>query len=643
MSTKSVPTKVWEKCSPARSLCLICKVNLANTSKAKHVQSARHRTNLRLAHMNSTQAHTLPELQAKVAAIRAKVEPEPKGVWPHVKSVEQMHQERLASPDPLMRDSAIHTATALGMQANAEAAAKAERPFVPSPQQQAVFDWVRRERGNAFIEAVAGAGKTTTLLEVCKLLTPRSEASRKYHSVAYAAYNRKIANEVKAKLAAMKAKGIDVGYVEPGTFHSFGFKAWTRVYRDCKVAEDDEKSAMMAVELKVPEELQTFVDHLISLAKNDACMKDWQPQDRARWHRLIEHHDLAEDLENPEQVDTGVDFAIKGIRWHRDKAPVLIDFDDMIWLPIVTDIRVWQHNAVLVDEAQDTNAARRHMARRMCHPTWGRLIFVGDRHQAIYGFTGADNDSIDKIVQEFRCKELPLTVTYRCPQLVVQKAQQYVSHIEAHPSAPAGTVSHMTAKDFLGSVKGLLPTDAILCRKTAPIVSLAFQLLRKGVACHVEGRDIGKGLIALATRWKTNDIDRLRERLERWRDRQVKKLQAKGKGTQAEQVADRVECLLVLAEGCHDVECVTLKIKQMFADTTGDDKPTLTLCTAHRAKGMEWQRVFILGFNEYMPSKYARQPWQLEQETNLIYVAITRSQDQLFTVDALDGPRGGSK
>lgn len=42
------------------------------------------------------------------------------------------------------------------------------RKFVPSPQQQAVFDWVESGRGNAFIEAVAGAGKTTTLIEACK-------------------------------------------------------------------------------------------------------------------------------------------------------------------------------------------------------------------------------------------------------------------------------------------------------------------------------------------------------------------------------------------------------------------------------------------------------------------------------------------
>ena len=37
--------------------------------------------------------------------------------------------------------------------------------FVPSVQQQAVFDFVTGGNGNAIVEAVAGAGKTTTIIE----------------------------------------------------------------------------------------------------------------------------------------------------------------------------------------------------------------------------------------------------------------------------------------------------------------------------------------------------------------------------------------------------------------------------------------------------------------------------------------------
>ena len=60
-----------------------------------------------------------------------------------------------------------------------------------------------------------------------------------------------------------------------------------------------------------------------------------------------------------------------------------------------------------------------------------------------------------------------------------------------------------------------------------------------------------------------------------------------------------------------------------------DNEPTLTLSTCHKAKGREWQRVAILE-PELMPSKWARQDWQYQQEQNLIYVAYTRTQSELF-------------
>ena len=44
-----------------------------------------------------------------------------------------------------------------------------DQTFAPSPQQQAVFDFITKGRGNATVIAVAGAGKTTTLLHGAKL------------------------------------------------------------------------------------------------------------------------------------------------------------------------------------------------------------------------------------------------------------------------------------------------------------------------------------------------------------------------------------------------------------------------------------------------------------------------------------------
>ena len=51
-------------------------------------------------------------------------------------------------------------------------------PLRFSPQQQAVFDWVSNGRGSAFVEAVAGAGKTTTIIEACRRMRGSIGAER---------------------------------------------------------------------------------------------------------------------------------------------------------------------------------------------------------------------------------------------------------------------------------------------------------------------------------------------------------------------------------------------------------------------------------------------------------------------------------
>lgn len=490
-----------------------------------------------------------------------------------------------------------------------------------SPQQSAVVEFVRTGRGSAFVEAVAGAGKTTTLIEACKSMSG---------SVAFAAYNKKIAQEITAKLAEL---GLG-NQVRAGTFHSFGFNAWRRVHPSVRLDEkaksaetldllgfeaDESKSDRATVTLK-----------LIGLAKQRAIGLFGKAQDESLWYDIVDHFDLTNELEDEYAIEGVVRDAMKGLELHRAMADRLIDFDDMIYMPVVSGCRVWQNDWVLVDEAQDTNPARRALARKMLRPN-GRAIFVGDRHQAIYGFTGADNDAIDQIVRDFGCRTLPLTVTYRCPKSVVAEAQRVVSHIQAHETAPEGLVRRIEQADLF--TQSLVAADAILCRKTKPLVETAYSLIRRGIACHVEGKDIGAGLLKLANKYAARSLDALITKLDAYAERECEKLTAKGRETQAEALMDRVETLKVLAEGCKTLDELKQRILQLFQDSDNEQKPTLTLSTVHKSKGREWGRVFVLGENLWMPSPYARQDWQMEQEDNLIYVAYTRAQRELVHVD----------
>ncbi len=462
------------------------------------------------------------------------------------------------------------------------------------------------------MEAVAGAGKTTTLIRACQLMRG---------SVAFAAYNKKIADEVKGKLSDA---GVSPNAVRAGTFHSFGFSAWRYVHKNVLVDERVKKDRILNT-LMMPTQFHTFAMNLCSLAKQAALGAVHDAGNEANWWSIVEHHDLDLELEDPELAKEGIRWAYKALKLSRDISSEVIDYDDMIYMPIATRCRVWQNDWVLVDEAQDTNPARRALARKMLKPG-GRAIFVGDRHQAIYGFTGADSDAVDLIIREFGCSSLPLTTTYRCPKAVVRAAQEVVHHIQAHETAPEGTVREIEVSDLQG--QSLQSSDAVLCRNTAPLVKLAFQLIKSGTACHVEGKSIGEGLIKLAKRWKTNNVAVLRDAIVNYRDRQVEKLMTKGKESLAEALADRVETILVLSEGLPDVSALHAKIDALFQD----DTPTLTLSTVHKSKGREWERVFVLGRNAYMPSKYARQAWQLQQEDNLVYVAYTRAKAELVLV-----------
>lgn len=507
--------------------------------------------------------------------------------------------------------------------------------FVPSPYQAAIFDWVVNGRGNCFVEATAGSGKTTTGIEACKLMTHKGKPEyAKWHSVAFVSFNKPIAVEIADKIAKLP----NLSYVKVGTFHSFGFKAWVKVYPEAgkNVCLDGEKMDAMHLALATPSHLQTIVAKLISFAKNDAVLLDWQTDNLDRWQRIIDRFELDSEIEDPEELDTAIQLAAKGLLWHREDGKTRLDFDDMLWLPIISNVKVFQHSWVIVDEAQDTNAARTHLARKMGN-RWTRYMFVGDENQAINGFTGADTDAVQKLIRDFQCKSLPLTVTYRCPLAVVAKAQQYVQRIEAREGAPEGLVAPISAKAWAEEwMTKLQPDDLVLCRKTAPLISLCFQLIRRGTACRVAGKEIGKGLVALAQRWKTDSVNVLRNRLTTYRDREVAKLKAKKKEAAAEALADRVECLMVLCEGQTSVAAVVEKVNTMFEDVkTGQARRVLTLMTVHKSKGAEAERVFILGFNRYMPSKAARQPEDIQQETNLIFVAVTRAKQELYLVETV--------
>lgn len=507
--------------------------------------------------------------------------------------------------------------------------------FQPSPQQAEYFKWITDGSGSCILTAVAGSGKTTTLIEGLTLMgRPQKDTHRKQAiadkkfwadqpSIFFGAYNKKIAEEIQAKTSGLNLPGLKVS-----TMHAAGFGIWRQFARNVKV--DENKCRTIYREL-YPEQsdLMMAVLQLVSLAKQSgfgACVTATS----RTWADTIDHFSV-DCGEYSEEVVIQMARAVLAESVRKDAE--VIDFDDMIYAPLIHKSRPRAYDWVLIDEAQDTNASRRALALLMLK-RGGRLVAVGDPHQAIYGFTGADADSLDLIAKAVSAKYIPLTVSYRCPQAVTALARTFVDHIQSHPGAPQGLVTSLKEHD--GILTAAVVGDAILCRFNAPIVTLAYRFIAQGTPAKIEGRDIGTNLKALARKWKVKKADTLIEKLENWQEKETVKLRIREKESLAVAVEDRVKCLMVLINRCLTldphcsdiVEAVCGQIDSLFADGTSNQR-VVKLMSIHRSKGLEFKRVFWL---QAGPSKWARKDWEHDCEANLAYVAITRAQEELYLV-----------
>jgi DNA polymerase III epsilon subunit-like protein len=183
-------------------------------------------------------------------------------------------------------------------------------------------------------------------------------------------------------------------------------------------------------------------------------------------------------------------------------------------------------------------------------------------------------------------------------------------------------------------VKDVQPRDMVICRVKAPLVATALELIGDGIPATILGSDIGRALVALAEKvakqkgFRFEDFDLY---LQTYQMKQVSKWIAKGDEARADAVRDECEALRVILESqtIRSLGDLESAVNNIFGDTEGD---VVTLTTAHKSKGLEAKRVFLLK-PEKMPLNYPQMhPEALQQEDNLHYVAITRAQEVLVVL-----------
>lgn len=493
-----------------------------------------------------------------------------------------------------------------------------------SEYQQGVVDWLLDGKGHAVVEAVAGSGKTTTLLSLAKYIR---------ESALFLAFNKHIATELNDRLSLTS--------VTASTIHSAGFAAIRRKFGRVRV--DGSKYWKLCRDLERSSIRRHRVGDMSLSQLTVEDLRDLQPArdlrklaDLARLQLVdLEDNDAIRSIAyEHDMVDLWpvLDWACEGVRQvvrQGNRDTHTIDFTDMIYLPAHLGLTGDQYAWVFVDECQDLSPAQLATARLQC-ATGGRMLFVGDSNQAIYGFAGADVDSVDTIVEETGAETLPLSICYRCPTSHLDLARELVPQVENAPNAEEGEVVDLEEDDLPEHLTG---GDLVLCRITAPLVKLCFNLIKDGVFARIRGREIGEQLARIVKRISDRPGYRFAEfsrHLRAWESEEVKTIMIRNHGDEDDPaihaVQDKAEAIMELYAHCKpdSTDGLVREIKALFSD----DRPSVWLSTVHRAKGLEADNVYIL-CPDLLPFPRAKKAWQRRQEYNLKYVALTRATHRL--------------
>ncbi len=523
--------------------------------------------------------------------------------------------------------------------------------FQDSEYQIKIYDEIKdivatpRTGRNMAVKADAGTGKTTTIQKAISFI-PVTE------QVLYLAYNTHIADDYRPKASSN---------TEVRTTHSHGFKG---ILSTIKYGQ---KKEVVMDEFKVPNLVRNMLDitypelgeenikllrptipKLVSHLKSTLL-----PPNAESIIYLTEKYDNLENYDILMENNNGKKYTSEDGTIYEVNAELItkmcvkilstclkaflpnescsIDFDDQFWLPLVRpDIKVKKFPWVIIDEAQDLNPAQMKLVMMSVTPN-GTIIIVGDPHQSIYAFRGADSQAMPKMIEQLNAKVFELPICYRCPTLHVELAQKYVSSIQPYSGNVRGVIEHIDENLLCNSLTSHLPNRYndkiypvyVLCRNNFPLVKPCFELIRNGINATIRGADIGKNLIARIRATKGTKIEEFNKNLKLWMEKEKATLETSDKST--EMLMDKYDTLVVLSEDCDNTDQLIEKISKIFSDKDS----AIIFSTIHKVKGFESNMIYVLR-PDLMPSSFAKSEEACEQENNVQYISVTRSMNTLI-------------
>jgi DNA helicase-2/ATP-dependent DNA helicase PcrA len=510
-----------------------------------------------------------------------------------------------------------------------------------SSYQETIIDWVKTGKGHGCCNAVAGSGKSTTLRLAAIAL---QEAGIKPSQIKICVFGKansldlidKFGNEWKESISTLHSAGWSLVKQHLSIRNSYHVKVSGNKYKTIAqtlgfISSRGNPSSTLRREDAIEKD-NDFVK-LLDLIR----LTNYQSgSDEIK--EICKHFEIA-DIYKYSIVASAIEQVLK-VGENQARKKIEFDFTDQIWLPLKWQLHEerWfkPYQFLLVDECQDLNAIQLELAIALAGQ--GRMLFVGDPKQAIMGFAGADCNSYQNILDRTQATELPLSICYRCPKTHVELVQKNFPEIAIEPNSIAipGHIESITESDLWSNKPCRLSTgDMVICRKTAPLVRLCIRLIAKGIGATVKGKAIGE-LIKLdlqeISKMPGFRYNRFNDTVNAYKKAKQQRYEGLENEEQlCENLKDKLEALTEIYKSQPQATCIA-HLENYIDSLFSDESSPITLSTCHRAKGLEGDRIFIISPHDLPMVWRNQQGWQLEQEYNLLYVALTRSKSELYVV-----------